>query len=318
MKIAVVGAGNWGGNIIRTLDEMNALDSVTELSSDLRCSISELYPSIKLYDCVHDMLDETNCPVILATPVTTHFKLAKQLLENGRDILIEKPMAMNQQECCELNKIAKDNACVLMIGHLLIYQPAVNFIKDYIDENKLGKLYSIYQVRRNLGTIRTQENALYSLGVHDFAVLDYLVGELPIKIKSVAQSIMNPGIEDDVQVHMTFANGLQTHLHNSWLWPSKERYLIISGEKGILKFDESDQSVSLYAYQVDEKFKINVEKPQLIFQDSAQPLKTELSHYIECCVSRAVPNSDGTQGQRVVAMMQKAMQDLNQKEKVYA
>ena len=317
-KIAVIGAGKWGKNIIRTLHSMNAIDSVTELNPELRQSVNELYPSTKLYDSISDMLATTNCPVILATPVATHFTLAKQLLEIGRDVLIEKPMAMNQQECCELNRIAKDNSCVLMVGHLLIYQPAVKFIKDYINDNKLGKLHSIYQVRRNLGTIRTQENALYSLGVHDIAVLDYLVGELPVTIKSVAQSIINPGVEDDVQVHMAFASGLQTHLHNSWLWPTKERYLMVSGEHGMLKFDESDQSVTLYSYQVDDKFKINAEKNQVVFQNSAQPLETELSHFIECCTGRKTPKSDGYQGERVVAIMQKAMQNLSQKEKVYA
>lgn len=317
-KIAVIGAGKWGKNIIRTLHSMNAIDSVTELSPELRQSVNELYPSIKLYDSISEMLATTNCPVILATPVATHFTLAKQLLEIGRDALIEKPMAMNQPECCELNRVAKDNGCVLMVGHLLIYQSAIKFIKDYIDDNKLGKLHSIYQVRRNLGTIRTQENALYSLGVHDIAVLDYLVGELPVTIKSVAQSIINPGVEDDVQVHMIFENGLQTHLHNSWLWPVKERYLMVSGEKGMLKFDEIDQAVTLYEYQVDEQFKINHQKPKVVFQNNARPLETELSHFIECCATRATPKSDGQQGERVVAMMEKAMQNLSQNEKVYA
>ncbi len=316
-QIAVIGAGNWGKNIVRTLHSMDALHSVTEQSDSLRSVVKEQYPNIEILESVDELLQQSSCPVILATPVATHFALAKKLLEAGRDLLIEKPMAMNQQECIELNAIAKKNKCILMVGHLLIYQPAVTFIKEYMTGKKLGKIHHIYQVRRNLGTIRTHENALYSLGVHDLAVLDYLVGQAPSNIQVEGQSIVNEGIEDDVQVHMTFVSGLQTHLHNSWLWPIKERYLMVSGEKGMLKFDEGDQSVTLYSYQVDDQFKINREEPEVIFQNSAQPLEAELTHFIACCTSRATPNSDGAQGERVVSLMQKAMQKLKQQEKAY-
>ena len=305
-KVAVIGAGNWGKNIIRTLDAMGALHSVTDQSAALRQTVESHYSNVTVFDNIDALLQDSNCPVVLATPVSTHFLLAKKLLEAGRDLLIEKPMAMNQQECVELNAIAKKNKCILMVGHLLIYQPAISFIKEYLTERRLGNIHQIYQVRRNLGTIRTHENALYSLGVHDLAVLDYLVGKTPSKIEAVGQSILNPGIEDDVQVRLIFDNGLQAHLHNSWLWPVKERYLMVSGEKGMLKFDESDQSVTLYAYRVEDQFKINRQEPDVIFQNSAQPLETELSHFIECCNSRVTPKSDGAQGERVVAMMEAA------------
>ena len=316
-KVAVIGVGNWGKNIIRTLDCMGALHSVTDQSAALRQTVKDQYANVTVFDDIGSLLQNSSCPVILATPVATHFALAKKLLEAGRDLLIEKPMAMNQQECIELNTIAKKNKCILMVGHLLIYQPAISFIKEYLTEKRLGNIHQIYQVRRNLGTIRTHENALYSLGVHDLAVFDYLVGLAPKKIQATGQSVMNQGIEDDVQVHMTFASGLQTHLHNSWLWPIKERYLMVSGEKGMLKFDESNQSVTLYAYQVDDQFKINRQEPEVIFQNSAQPLEDELSHFIECCHSRDLPKSDGAQGERVVAMMQEVMTKLKKKEKVY-
>ena len=306
IKVAVIGAGNWGRNIVHTLHSMGALHSVTDQSQALRQTVKDQYSNAVIFDDIDSLLQNSDCPVILATPVATHFSLAKKLLEAGRDLLIEKPMAMNQEECVELNSLAKKNNCVLMVGHLLIYQAAIAFIKKYLDDKQLGRVYSFYQARRNLGTIRLHENALYSLGVHDFAVLDYLVGQSPERIQAVGQSIINPGIEDDVQVHMTFANGIQAHVHNSWLWPTKERFLMINGEKGMLKFDESDQTVTLYAYEVDGQFKINRQEPEIIFQNRAQPLEAELSHFIECCQTRSTPKSDGYQGERVVAMMQEA------------
>lgn len=317
-KVAVIGAGNWGKNIIRTLNTIGVLHSVTDQSHQLRQSVKEQYENIYVFDDIDTLLQHSPCPVVLATPVATHFSLAKKILEAGRDLLIEKPMAMNQQECVVLNALAQQNQCVLMVGHLLIYQPAIRFIKDYIINHKLGHIHHIYQVRRNLGTIRTHENALYSLGVHDLAVLDYLTGQMPDNIQATGQSIINQGIEDDVHVHMTFENGLQAHLHNSWLWPMKERYLMVSGEKGMLKFDESNQTVTLFAYQVDGQFKVTREEPEIIFKNSGQPLEVELLHFIECCTSRLAPSSDGAQGERVVTMMQQAMQELSQKEKVYA
>ncbi len=313
-QVAVIGAGNWGKNIVRTLHSMDALQSVTEQSDSLRRSLKKQYPNIEILESLDELLQQSSCPIVLATPVSTHFFIAKKILEAGRDLLIEKPMAMNQQECVELNALAKKNKCILMVGHLLIYQPAITFIKSYLKDNKLGKIHHIYQVRRNLGTIRTHENSLYSLGVHDLAVLDYLVGQAPNKIQAVGQSIINEGVEDDIQVHMTFDKGLQAHVHNSWLWPVTERYLMVSGEKGMLKFDESDQSVTLYAYKVDDQFKINRQEPEVVFQNSAQPLEAELSHFIACCDSRATPNSDGTQGERVVAVMQAVMTQLIRKE----
>ena len=231
-QIAVVGAGNWGKNIVRTLYSMDALPhSVTEQNDSLRRALKEQYSNIEMLDSIDELIQQSSCPIVLATPVSTHFSIAKNILKAGRDLLIEKPMAMNQQECVELNALAKKNKCILMVGHLLIYQPAITFIKSYLKDNNLGKIHNIYQVRRNLGTIRTHENALYSLGVHDLAVLDYLVGQTPSKIQATGQSIINKGIEDDIHVHMTFENDLQTHLHSSWMWPVKERYLMVSGEK---------------------------------------------------------------------------------------
>ena len=152
-EIAVIGAGNWGKNIIRTLSSMGALHSVTDKSPMLRQSVESQYQDVTVFDDIYSLLQNSNCPIVLATPVATHFALAKKLLEAGRDLLIEKPMAMNQQECSELNALAKQNKCILMVGHLLLYQPAISFIKEYLTEKRLGNIHQIYQVRRNLGTI---------------------------------------------------------------------------------------------------------------------------------------------------------------------
>ena len=309
-KVAVIGAGNWGRNIVRTLYEINALDSITELNQSLKEKILTEIGSVIAYSSVEEMLEATDAPVAIATPVSTHFSIAKFLLERGRDVFIEKPMAMNTQECAELNSLAKKNNCLIMVGHLLIYQPAISFIKEYIAQGKLGKIYSIYQARKNLGTVRTHENALYSLGVHDFAVLDFLLAETPTTIKATGQAVLTPGVEDDVHVHMSFSSGIETHLHNSWLWSNKERFLQVNGEKGFLRFDELTQEVKLFPYKLDKNYKVFASEPEVVFYNEAQPLTTEMLHFIECCEQRLTPMSDGLQGERVVGMLEDSMQQI--------
>ena len=309
MKVAVIGAGGWGKNIVRTLYQLNALDSVTELNKDLQDKLKQDYPGITIYESIEDMLANSQVPVVLATPVATHFKLGKQLLEAKRHLFIEKPMAMNEQQCQELNDLSNQNDLVLMVGHLLIYQSAIAFIKQFIDQGKLGKLYQFAQVRRNLGTVRAHENALYSLGVHDIAVLDYLINETPIKVVATGQAILNADIEDDVSVELTYPNGVKAQLHTSWLWPYKERHMIISGEKGFLKFDELTQQVVFYGYEYNNH-QLTTSEPKVVFADAAQPLAEEMQHFMQCCQTSSKPNSDGLQGQRVVAIMEQALEQL--------
>lgn len=312
-KISVIGAGRWGKNIVRTLFELDALAAIAEQNGILRDQLAKDYPTVPIYASVEALLEQTNTAVVVATPVNTHYTMAKYLLHADRDIFIEKPMATTVIECEELNRLAAEKQRIIMVGHVLLFEPAIPFIKDYLEKGKLGKIYNLRQIRRNLGTIRTHENALYSLSTHDLAVLDYLINEPVVSIKSAGQSIITPGIEDDVSVHLVFASGIQAHLHVTWLWPLKDRHLTILGEKGALRFDELQQTVTRYHYSVNQDMTVSQNGQEIIFASNEQPLKLEMQHFLHCVETRQTPRSFGLQSQRVVALMEKISRNIVEK-----
>ncbi|MGB4412450.1 MAG: Gfo/Idh/MocA family oxidoreductase, partial [Atribacterales bacterium] len=201
---------------------------------------------------------------------------------------------------------AQENSCLLMVGHLLLYQPAIRWIKGFIAQGNLGKLYSLHEERLNLGRARAVENALWSLGVHDVALFLDIVGEKPREIKVTGQQALQPGIEDDVYLHLSFPGGVFAHLHASWLWPEKRRRLTVIGEEGMLVYDEIAQTVTWHKKSINSKLE-NVDKgEEVVFRGDAEPLKIELSHFIECCKNRAKPYSDGESAVAVVQVLEKA------------
>jgi predicted dehydrogenase len=193
-----------------------------------------------------------------------------------------------------------------MVGHLLLYQPAIQWIKMFIQSGKLGQIYSISQVRRNLGRIRSVENALWSLGVHDIAVQLYLTNEYPNAISAAGQCAIQKCIEDDVHMDTTYPSGIQGHLHASWLWPYKERQLVVVAANGMLVFNELTQVVTLHHTKVTEDLTIINEGCEEVFCEKGEPLRLELQHFIDCVINRRKPISDGRSGATVVALLENA------------
>ncbi len=306
-KIGVIGAGRWGKNIINTLHNLGVLAGIAEPNANLRNDIHSLYPNIPVFDSHQKLLDTEIPAVAIATPVFTHFEIAKEALLAGKDVFVEKPMTVNLEESDELVLLAKQKNKILMVGHMLLYQPAIQFIKQFIGEGQLGRLYSLRQVRRNLGTIRTQENVLYSLGVHDLAVLNYLVGEKVVDSISTGHAITTANIEDDMTVHLTYASGVQAHLHVSWLWPVKDRQLMILGEKGALHYDELSHTVIFHQRFGNSDATITDRGEEIVFKGSGEPLRLEMEHFIDCIVHRKLPLSHGQQGADVVELMESLM-----------
>ena len=304
-KISVIGVGRWGKNIVKTLFELNALAAVVERNEIVRDRLVKEYPTVPIYNSVETLLNHVNSAVVIATPVNTHYEIAKHLLYANRDIFIEKPMATTAMECAELNRLAEEKQRIIMVGHVLLFQPAIPFIKEYVAQGSLGKIHALYQVRRNLGIIHSHENALYSLATHDLAVLDYLINEPVACIKSIGQSITAPGIEDDVSIHLTFVSGIQAHLHVTWLWPIKDRHLTILGEKGALCFNEIEQTVTHHHYVVNQDRTITQNRQEIVFASNEQPLKLEMQHFMHCLRTRQTPRSFGLQSQRVVELMER-------------
>lgn len=306
-KVAVIGAGRWGQNIVRTLHALGALVAVAEQAPALLAQLKANpdYKDITFYADYVPILNDTDIQAVcIATPVATHFSVAQEALEAGKDVFVEKPMTMTVDEAEKLVKLADEKSAILMVGHMLLYQPAIQFIKHFIDEGKLGNVYSLRQVRRNLGTVRQHENALYSLGVHDLAVFAYLVDAEADKIISTGQSALQSGIEDDVDVHIRYKNGVHAHLHVSWQWPYKDRNLMLIGEKGSLFYDELSHKVIFYKNYAMQGGELITEGEEVVFEGSSQPLKLEMEHFLLSVARRMQPLSDGVNGAAVVGMLE--------------
>lgn len=308
--IAVIGAGNWGRNLVRTLSGLKALTAVAEASEELREKLAEDYPGVDLHSDYKELLDSSEVKAVaIATPAPTHHAVAKAFLEAGKDVFVEKPMTMTADEAEDLVQIADKEGRVLMVGHLLMYQPAIEKIKGLIVDGAIGDVFTIHQERKKLGRARNVENVLWSFGVHDVAVLLYLVGDAPIKVDAFGHSGLQPelGIEDDVYLHLGFESGVQAHLHNSWLWPENRRCLTIVGSQGVLVYDEVEQTVKLHRQDIDPKtLEIRNDGEEVVHEGAKQPLEIELSHFLDCIETRQTPKSDGRSGLEVIRVLEKA------------
>ena len=307
MKIAVIGAGVWGKNLISNFSQLGVLTAVADAFEANRQAVLEAYPGIAVYDSAESLfVSETLDAVAIATPPHTHCAIALAAMENGLDVFVEKPMTLDPAEAETMAAFAKANDRILMVGHLLLYQPAIGFIKDFLDAGKLGKIFTLTQRRSKLGRVRSVENVLWSFGVHDVAVLLHLAGEEPTEVVSSGHAGITEGIEDDFHLHLTFPSGAKANLHNSWLWPRVERELIITGENGILVFDEINSRVILHRKTVSPDLAHHDEGEETIFEGSAEPLKLELQHFIDCCKTRAEPLSGKSNGVATVNVIRRA------------
>jgi predicted dehydrogenase len=248
-KVGVAGLGYWGPNLARNFDELGALGALCDLSDDLRQRFAERYPNVRVYSDYDELLaDETIDGVVIATPVPTHYELAKRALQAGKHALVEKPPAMRAHEMEELVALAEAAALALMPGHLLLYHPGVRKLKDLIEQRELGDVLCVYGNRQNLGKIRKDENALWSLGVHDLSVMLYLLDEEPSEAVAHGRDFLNEGVEDVVFCYLRFPSGRIAHMHLSWLDPHKMRRITVVGREKMVVFDdmELEQKVTIY------------------------------------------------------------------------
>ncbi len=310
MSAGLIGSGGWGKNIARTLHELKALGGIAEVRPELREQLESAYPGVPMYHDHRALLSSELPAVAIATPAATHFALAKEALLAGKHVFVEKPIALSSREAEELVDLSEQRGRVLMVGHLLLYQPAVRWMKDYLASGALGELWSLHQERLNLGTVRTVENAMWSLGVHDVAVLLHLVGQVPERTRAVAQTVVQPGVADDAYLHLGFPSGVQAHVHVSWLWPEKRRRLTVIGSQGMLIYDEGTQTVTLHRKRIGDGMKPLDEGEEVVFQGSAQPLTLEIEHFLECIRDHARPVSDGRSAVEVVRVLEKATRQM--------
>ena len=304
MNIAVIGAGQWGINLVRNLHVLGVLSHVVEKDSEIVDEVSKEISDVQFLNDYDPLLSTDIDAVAIATPPATHYEIALKFLEQSKDVFIEKPMTLASQDADELVRIAEANQCILMVGHLLLYQPAIGFIKNYLERDHLGKIYHLHQERLKLGRVRTEENVVWSLGVHDIAVLLYLVGSSPESVDFTGHCGVQKQIEDDAYVHMTFDGGIMAHLHSSWIWPENKRSLKIIGEKGMLVYNEIEQTVVLHKKRIGSDLENIDQGEEQLFEGSDQPLRLEMEHFIDCIRSREEPISNGRSGAEVIRVLE--------------
>lgn len=317
ISVGIVGCGHWGKNLVGTFHELGALGAIVEVNPELRHKISIQYPKAQVFDSYETFLRTTEFAVAIATPATTHHPLCKQALIMKKDVFVEKPLTTSVLHAEDLARIAKANQRILMVGHLLLYQPAIRWLKSHIDSGKLGRIFEVIQERTNLGIVRNFEDVLWSFGTHDVAVLCYLLGHRPTRIQAEAHCINQPHIADNIYLHMKFSENIQTHLHVSWMSPERKRALSVIGSKGMLIYDELTQTVTLHQKTVDRDLKCHDEGCQVVFRGEPDPLRMELEHFLECIANRQQPLSDAAHGVEVVRILEKASQ-ISHKEAAHA
>jgi predicted dehydrogenase len=322
VRVGVVGLGYWGPNLARNFDALPdcELAWLCDGREEVRATFAPLYRRTRLTGELEDLLgDETLDAVVLATPVPTHADLAVRVLQAGKHCFVEKPLAITAADAQRAVQAAQDAGKVLMVGHLLQYHPGVNVLKDLVQSGELGDIHYIYGNRLNLGQLRAEENALWSLGAHDISVLLHLAGnEEPYEFSARGESYMRPGIEDVVFGFMRFPSGLAAHLHLSWLDPHKERRFTVVGAQKMATFDDMDleRKVTVYDKGFDESSQSYGEyilrsgdtwSPRV---PNAEPLRLECQHFLDCVRDGAAPVSDGASGLRVVRVLERLQEEL--------
>jgi predicted dehydrogenase len=326
ISIAVVGAGAWGRNHIRVFSEiLNVqLKYICDNDPQKLSSIQKTYPQAKLVDGLSPVLQDSEVRgVVIASSAISHYSLAKELLMADKDVLVEKPMALNTRDAEEMLEIAERKGRILMVGHLLIYHPAVDRLKEMVSSGELGKIYYIYTQRVNLGVIRQDENALLSFAPHDLSVILHLFEEEPIFVTAHGESYIQHGIEDVVFLGLQFSDGKMANIHLSWLDPHKLRKITVVGSKKMVVFDDMETSEKLKIYDKGVKnlsYDTYGEYLSLRFGDiiipsikMVEPLRAEAEHFIRCIESRKEPKTGGWEGLRVVKILMAAQQSLKKK-----
>lgn len=319
IKLAIIGCGKWGMNHVRTANAIlkDNLKIVCDYSPNNEQKIKEISPSIKFTSDLNDVLNnpEINA-VIIATPAETHYEIGKQCLEHGKNILVEKPITLYSNEAQELIDIAKEKNLKLMVGHVLLFHPAILKIKEMLDSGKIGKLQYIYSNRLNLGTIRSEENILWSFAPHDISVIQFFTENNPVQIFSKGASYVQDDIEDTTITYLKYPGNVNAHIFVSWLNPFKEQRLVVVGDKGMFVFEDSLSTDKLKYFE--KGFEINedgqVEKFDKKFEvvpfDDSKPLEEEQKHFYNSVINNTQPLTDGVHALRVLEILEKAQKDL--------
>ena len=315
-NIAVLGCGYWGQNLVRNFHQLGALRLVGEIAEGGRVKARQIAPGVEVvedFDAVFQR--EEIAGVVLATPAETHEKLALRALEQGKDVFVEKPMALHYAQGLRMQESAQKHGRILMVGHLLEYHPAVVRLRELVAAGDLGRVNYIYSNRLNFGKIRIEENALWSFAPHDIAVILRLFGEMPVEVTCVGGSYITPNLADVTVSGLRFQSGVRAHIFVSWLNPFKEQQLVVVGDRQMAVFNDTTPDNKLRLF--DQRVELNNQQPVLLKGESSvvpiatdEPLRRECQHFLDCIHTRATPLSDATSGVNVLKILQACQHSL--------
>ena len=285
-NVCVVGAGYWGKNHIRILHELGFLGGIVESNKETLNRFAEQYPDVKGFLSLDEALqDKSFLGFTVATPAKTHYPVAKQAMEAGKHVLVEKPLALEKKHAEELIHLSEKNNVNLMVGHVLLFHPAIKKIKELINKGKIGKLQYIYSNRLNLGQVRMEENVFWSLAPHDISVFQYFTNSFPTSIHASGSAFLQEGIHDSTLTQLKYPSGVEGHIFVSWLHPFKEHRLVVIGTEAMITFEDSSEGnpLKLYAKKIDMENGIpeKIDGPvTLIDYEQKMALTEELQYFV--------------------------------------
>jgi predicted dehydrogenase len=322
IRVGVVGLGYWGPNLARNFAAIDGVELAwcCDARPEARERLAATYRATRFTADLDDLVaDDDLDAIVVATPVPTHADLAVRVLQAGKHCFVEKPLAQSVADAQRAVDAARESGQILMVGHLLEYHPGVRKLKEITDSGELGEIHYIYSNRLNLGQLRADENALWSLGAHDLSVVLHLAGEDPTEATAHGESYMRPGVEDVVFAFLRFPSGLAAHLHLSWLDPHKERRFTVVGSQRMATFDDMalerkltiydkgfDQSAGSYGEYITRAG--DTYSPRI---SNAEPLRLEVEHFAQCVRDGTAPRSDGESGLRVVRVLERLQEELD-------
>jgi predicted dehydrogenase len=326
IKVGVIGCGYWGPNLIRNFNENyhTCLKYACDLDTERLERIKLRYPSVIPTRNYKDLLRDKELQLIaIATPVHTHYKLAKEALESGKHLLIEKPLAANVKEAEKIVNLSKKKNLILFVDHTFIYTGAIRKMKDFISSGELGEIFYFDSVRVNLGLFQSDVNVVWDLAPHDISIMDYIISQKPKSVVAIGGSHTGNGIEDIAYVTVKFDGELMAHFHVNWMSPVKIRRIIIGGSKKMMVFDDLDPAEKIKIY--DKGIILTKADKKLIYQniiqyrtgdmyapkiDHAEALKVLVDHLVDCIKKKKNPITDGESGLRIIRILEAAEKSI--------
>lgn len=324
IKIAIVGYGYWGPNLLRAFDQSNRAKVIwcCDKKSDRLNIIKIKYPFIKTTQNFDDLIDDPSVDaIVIATPLSSHFPLAKKALNAGKHVWIEKPMTETSDQASELVQLADKKKKILFIDHIFLFTPAITYIKKMVSSGALGKVYYFDSIRINLGLFQPDSNVVWDLATHDISIMCYLLGQEPISVSVLGASHIDKGVEDTAYLHFRFPSKVSAHISLSWLSPVKIRRALIAGSKKMIVYDdlETSEKIKIYNSGVKKSYRpessttgyhYRIGDMQAPALENREALLVACEHFIDCINKNEKPLTNGMEGLKVIKILEAASASL--------